>query len=93
MKILGSSLEISPAEQVVAMGTITGARALHLGRQIGSLEAGKKADLIVVDTSVPRDTALQRLRADCVCTERIGCEDDDHRRTHGCGGSEHAHSG
>jgi 5-methylthioadenosine/S-adenosylhomocysteine deaminase len=40
-----------PAQQVVEMATITGARELHLENQIGSLEAGKKADLIVVDTN------------------------------------------
>jgi 5-methylthioadenosine/S-adenosylhomocysteine deaminase len=46
------------AEQVVEMATITGARALHLERQIGSLEVGKKADLIVVDTSAPHATPM-----------------------------------
>jgi 5-methylthioadenosine/S-adenosylhomocysteine deaminase len=42
-----------PAQQVVEMATITGARALHMEKDIGSLEAGKKADLILVDTSAP----------------------------------------
>jgi 5-methylthioadenosine/S-adenosylhomocysteine deaminase len=42
-----------PAMQVVEMATIEGARALHMDKQIGSLEPGKKADLIVVDTSAP----------------------------------------
>jgi 5-methylthioadenosine/S-adenosylhomocysteine deaminase len=46
------------AVQVVEMATITAARALHLERQIGSLEVGKKADLIVVDTTAPHATPL-----------------------------------
>jgi 5-methylthioadenosine/S-adenosylhomocysteine deaminase len=45
-----------PAEQVVALATLSGARALHLEKQIGSLEPGKKADLILVDTSAPHAT-------------------------------------
>ena len=47
-----------PAEQVVEMATIGGARALHLERQIGSLEAGKKADLILVSTTAPHATPM-----------------------------------
>jgi 5-methylthioadenosine/S-adenosylhomocysteine deaminase len=46
------------AQQVVEMATITGARALHLEHQIGSLEVGKKADLIVVETTAPHATPI-----------------------------------
>ena len=37
------------AEQAFAMGTIEGARALHLDHEIGSLEVGKRADIVIVD--------------------------------------------
>jgi 5-methylthioadenosine/S-adenosylhomocysteine deaminase len=42
-----------PASQVLRMATIQGAQALGLDHQIGSLEVGKQADLIMIDTSQP----------------------------------------
>ena len=47
-----------PAKAVLAMGTIEGARALGMEDQIGSLEAGKRADLIVVSTAGARQTPI-----------------------------------
>src|SRR5436190_6361939 len=40
---------IVPAESVLEMATINGARALGMADEIGSLEVGKKADLVVID--------------------------------------------
>lgn len=40
-----------PARQALAMATRLGARAMHMGQIIGSLEPGKRADLILVDIS------------------------------------------
>jgi 5-methylthioadenosine/S-adenosylhomocysteine deaminase len=38
-----------PASQVLRMATVHGARALGLEAEIGSIEAGKRADLVAVD--------------------------------------------
>lgn len=38
-----------PAAEAFAMATIEGARALHLDHLIGSLEPGKRADIVVLD--------------------------------------------
>ncbi len=41
--------ETLPAEAVLAMATNAGARALGMADEIGSLEEGKKADIIILD--------------------------------------------
>ncbi len=43
-----------PARDVVALATCDGARALGLFDQVGSLEAGKQADITCVDVDTPR---------------------------------------
>ena len=46
------------ARTVLRMATIQGARALGLDESIGSLEKGKKADLIIIDTHKPHLTPM-----------------------------------
>lgn len=49
---------VLPAEQVMEMATIGGARVLGLENEIGSIEEGKRADLITVSLAHPNATPL-----------------------------------
>jgi 5-methylthioadenosine/S-adenosylhomocysteine deaminase len=49
---------VGEAWQTLRMATIEGARAIGLGDSLGSLEAGKQADMIAVRTDTPRMTPL-----------------------------------
>jgi 5-methylthioadenosine/S-adenosylhomocysteine deaminase len=47
-----------PAQEALAMATIGGAHAIHQEKEIGSLEAGKRADVIIVDLNAPHMVPL-----------------------------------
>ena len=57
-KLAGLDAAALPAWDVLRMATIEGARAIGKDEEIGSLEAGKRADLIAVRTDTPRLTPL-----------------------------------
>ncbi len=52
-KVNAMNPTVLPAETVLQMATINGARALHWDDEIGTLEVGKKADIILVDLDKP----------------------------------------
>jgi 5-methylthioadenosine/S-adenosylhomocysteine deaminase len=51
------------AKAVVEMATIDGARALHMQKNIGSLEAGKKADLVLISLNEPNAVPMYDIYA------------------------------
>jgi 5-methylthioadenosine/S-adenosylhomocysteine deaminase len=61
---------VVPAQAALDMATIGGARALSMERTIGSLEAGKRADLIAVSVSASRQTPLYEPISHLVYTTR-----------------------
>ena len=59
-----------PAETVFRMATMGGARALNLHDEIGSLEPGKRADIVLVDVRRPGLTPLYRVYSHLVYAAR-----------------------
>ena len=57
-KLQSGDPRVLPARTVLEMATLEGARALGLDKTIGSLEVGKRADLIIVSMASARQTPL-----------------------------------
>jgi 5-methylthioadenosine/S-adenosylhomocysteine deaminase len=65
-----------PARTVLEMATRMGAEAIHLGHLTGSIEPGKRADLILVDSSrlvEQNKKRAMRCRSRCSWTAWRGC--------------------
>jgi 5-methylthioadenosine/S-adenosylhomocysteine deaminase len=69
----GATLDptILPAKQALTMATRLGAEAMHQGHLTGSLEAGKRADLIVVDRSPLHNTPSFERDSDAVYSQIV----------------------
>ncbi len=48
-KLISNDPKVLTAQQAFEMATIRGARALHLDDKIGSIETGKRADIVILD--------------------------------------------
>ena len=55
-----------PARETVAMATIGGARAIHMENKIGSLEAGKQADIVLIGTGATHSTPMYNVYSQLV---------------------------
>lgn len=55
-----------PAYEVLKMATINGAKALNKAGEIGSIEVGKKADMILIDLDTPVTSPINDIFADIV---------------------------
>lgn len=65
-KLVYLNPEALSAHEVLRMATLNGAKALGLEKNIGSLEAGKKADIILIDFSKPHLKPLHDVYASIV---------------------------
>ena len=66
-KVYERDATVISAREAVRMVTIEGAKALRMEQELGSLEPGKLADLIVLDPKSPRLTPLHRWDLDNLC--------------------------
>jgi 5-methylthioadenosine/S-adenosylhomocysteine deaminase len=55
-----------PAEQALAMATIGGARVLGMEREIGSLESGKRADIVMIRANAPHSVPMYNVYSQIV---------------------------
>jgi 5-methylthioadenosine/S-adenosylhomocysteine deaminase len=57
-KVVSHDPTVMDAKSAIVMATIAGAKAIGLGDKVGSIEVGKQADLIIIDTDKPHLTPL-----------------------------------
>ncbi len=67
---------VLPAEQVLEMATIGGARVLGLDKDIGSIEEGKRADLITVSLAGANARPLYNVYSQLVYATKAGDVED-----------------
>ncbi len=69
-KVVQMDPTVMDAETVIRMATIDGARAIGIDRQTGSIETGKQADIIILDTRQPHLVPLYHPESHIVYSAR-----------------------
>ena len=65
-KLISKDPKVVSAQEAFEMATIRGARALHLEKEIGSIEKGKRADIAIVDLDDLNQTPYYNIYSDLV---------------------------
>ena len=71
-KLISKDPKVVTAQEAFEMATIRGARALHLEKEIGSIEKGKRADLVIVDLDDLNQTPYYNIYSDLVYATKAG---------------------
>ena len=71
-KLISKDPKVLTAREAFEMATIRGARALHLEKEIGSIETGKRADLVIVDLDDLNQTPYYNIYSDLVYSAKAG---------------------
>jgi 5-methylthioadenosine/S-adenosylhomocysteine deaminase len=71
-KLISNDPKVVSAQDAFEMATIRGARAMHLENQIGSLEKGKRADVVIVDLDALNQTPFYNIYSDLVYATKAG---------------------
>ena len=63
---LSGDPKVISAQQAFELATIRGAQALHLEKEIGSLETGKRADFLIIERDALNQIPLYNIYSDLV---------------------------
>jgi 5-methylthioadenosine/S-adenosylhomocysteine deaminase len=65
-KVFSGDPKVISAQQAFELATIRGAQALHLEKEIGSLEKGKRADILIINRDTLNQIPLYNVYSDLV---------------------------
>ncbi len=71
-KLITGDPKVLSAPEAFAMATIGGAHALHMENEIGSIESGKRADIVIVDMDSLHQTPMYNLYSHLVYATKAG---------------------